>query len=93
MYSPARICTVLICILIQVLATPTVKNAAENRSEHDSITGTSNSDDRVYYGEDDEDMIASSLDKQLQTSNSEISSIHPKRDKHLRYRTRVFAAE
>ncbi|KAJ8637016.1 hypothetical protein MRB53_011283 [Persea americana] len=76
-----------------VLATPTTKIDAENRSERDSINGTSNSDDRASYGDDDEDMIAGSRDRQSQTSSSEVFTVHLKRDAHLRYRTRVFAAE
>ncbi|XP_058082071.1 protein SWEETIE [Magnolia sinica] len=77
-----------------VLETSTRRNVAENRtrSKHDPASGNADADDRTYYGEDDEDMITSSRDGQMQDSTVG-SIVHPKREKHLRYRTRVFAAE
>ncbi|KAF8399147.1 hypothetical protein HHK36_015012 [Tetracentron sinense] len=76
-----------------VLATSTGRNAGNNiRSEHDSLNGP-DGDARLYYGEDDENMFESSLDRKMQGSTFDASSFGPERNKHLRYRTRVFAAE
>lgn len=46
----------------------------------------------MYYGEDEDNMISSSKQQQIRCAGS-ISSQFPPRNKHLRYRTRVFAAE
>lgn len=46
----------------------------------------------MYYGEDEDNMISSSKQDQVHWAGS-VSSQFPPRNKHLRYRTRVFAAE
>ncbi|CAA6670474.1 unnamed protein product [Spirodela intermedia] len=46
----------------------------------------------LYYAEDDENMIASSTEAQTKDSIS-FGNSYLKKDKHLRYRTRLFAAE
>ncbi|XP_020259958.1 HEAT repeat-containing protein 5B [Asparagus officinalis] len=75
-----------------VLATSTRKNASEKHGNlQNDHSATSEGDGRLFYGEDDEDMIASS-GEQLHGADSIVSTIL-KREKHLRYRTRVFAAE
>ncbi|KAG1327093.1 putative HEAT repeat-containing protein [Cocos nucifera] len=83
------------CLILSlmVLATSTRSNAAENNfnSVNENSNGTSERDANLYYG-DDEDMIAGSKGEQIQGSVS-ASSVDTKREKHLRYRTRVFAAE
>ncbi|XP_077230289.1 HEAT repeat-containing protein isoform X2 [Tasmannia lanceolata] len=78
-----------------VLATSARRNPPEShtRSENDPSSGTSDGDARMNYGEDDEDMIASPGEGRVQDSTIDVYSGHPKRVKHLRYRTRVFAAE
>ncbi|KAJ4781926.1 HEAT repeat-containing protein [Rhynchospora pubera] len=68
-----------------VLATSSARNDSLASSGTDNINGVSDTD--AYYGDED-DMISGS--KQGPTS---ISSNFLKRNKHLRYRTRIFAAE
>ncbi|XP_050228760.1 protein SWEETIE isoform X2 [Mercurialis annua] len=51
------------------------------------------SDSRLNFGEDDENMVSGSKAIPVQGHIYEASNIHPSRHKHLRYRTRVFAAE
>ena len=46
----------------------------------------------MYYAEDDENMVSSSS-KQKAQDNASSNSIYLKKDKHLRYRTRLFVAE
>ncbi|KAJ4961466.1 hypothetical protein NE237_021376 [Protea cynaroides] len=70
-----------------VLATSAGRNA-NTGSEHDSLNGT-DGDTRLYYEEDDENMVG----RQIPGSTMDAPSVVPKREKHLRYRTRVFAAE
>lgn len=53
---------------------------------------SSEGDSRLDFGEDDENMITSSTREQMQESGS-VSNANLKRVKHLRYRTRIFAAE
>ncbi|XP_043715583.1 protein SWEETIE [Telopea speciosissima] len=74
-----------------VLATSAGRNA-NTGSEHDSLNGA-DGDSRLYYEEADENMVASSHDRQIPGSTVDAPNVVPKRDKHLRYRTRVFAAE
>ncbi|XP_010265191.1 PREDICTED: HEAT repeat-containing protein 5B [Nelumbo nucifera] len=59
--------------------------------EHDTLNGP-DGDASLYYVDDEENMVHSSTDRQIQGSTSDSSHV-PKREKHLRYRTRVFAAE
>ncbi|XP_073100307.1 protein SWEETIE-like [Elaeis guineensis] len=77
-----------------VLATSTRSNSAENNvsSVNENSNGASERGANLYYGDDDEDMIAGSKGERIQGSVS-ASSVDTKREKHLRYRTRVFAAE
>ncbi|KAJ0962918.1 hypothetical protein J5N97_028040 [Dioscorea zingiberensis] len=77
-----------------VLATSIRRNTSENRtaSENDRMKSASEGDSGLYYGEDDENMISRSNQEQMQEPVS-VSSANPKRVKHLRYRTRIFAAE
>lgn len=48
---------------------------------------------RQNLGDDDENMVSSSEGMNRQGYRFESSSMMPTREKHLRYRTRVFAAE
>ncbi|XP_038985409.1 protein SWEETIE isoform X2 [Phoenix dactylifera] len=77
-----------------VLATSTGSNAAESNlsSGNENSNGTLERDVNLHYGDDDEDMIAGSKGEQMQGSVS-ASRADTKRGKHLRYRTRIFAAE
>lgn len=64
-------------------------NAEFNNSESDST----NDPDGETIGDDGENMVSSSKDMPSQGYAFEASSVKPNRDKHLRFRTRVFAAE
>jgi hypothetical protein len=66
----------------KVLATSSARN---DNSGTDNLNGVSETD--TYYGDED-DMISSSKQGPASTS-----TIFLKRSKHLRYRTRIFAAE
>ncbi|XP_063949543.1 protein SWEETIE isoform X2 [Daucus carota subsp. sativus] len=63
-----------------ILATSTRR---DDNLTHDHINGT-DGETRSEFGEDDENMVSGSKDSPV---------VRAKRDKHLRYRTRVFAAE
>ncbi|KAG8094444.1 hypothetical protein GUJ93_ZPchr0012g20299, partial [Zizania palustris] len=67
-----------------VLATSVARNTSG------PVDSTSEND--VYYGEDEDNMISSSKQEKMNWSASKFSQF-PQRNKHLRYRTRVFAAE
>ena len=79
--------------IVQVLATSTGKTTSKKQgnSENDD-PATTERNERLYYAEDDEGMIAVPDGEQMQGSNSALGT-NFKREKHLRYRTRVFAAE
>lgn len=76
-------CFILFPFFVQVLATSTVRDASTNNNlEHDHLNNLDA--DSINVGEDDENMVSSSEGS---------PSVNPRRGKHLRYRTRVFAAE
>ncbi|KAL5651647.1 hypothetical protein ACJX0J_037105, partial [Zea mays] len=75
-----------------VLATSIRRNTGEVLSCFGHNPPDSTSENDVYYGEDEDNMISSSKQQQIRCAGS-ISSQFPPRNKHLRYRTRVFAAE
>lgn len=64
-----------------VLATSSGNSRTNKESDDDPISGP---DGDTSYGEDDENMVSSSQG---------LPGVNSARDKHLRYRTRVFAAE
>ncbi|XP_057993388.1 protein SWEETIE isoform X1 [Hevea brasiliensis] len=71
---------------------------ARQLTEDNSDTGNYNlngpdSDSQLNFGEDDENMVSGSKGTPVQGYAYEASNVNPSRDKHLRYRTRVFAAE
>ncbi|XP_068658237.1 protein SWEETIE isoform X2 [Aristolochia californica] len=72
-----------------VSATWTMKAAEIHRGAAHS---TLESATRTYYGEDDEDMIAGSSEGSTK-NHTDASNFYLKQEKHLRFRTRVFAAE
>ncbi|PIA63576.1 hypothetical protein AQUCO_00201132v1 [Aquilegia coerulea] len=72
-----------------ILATSSRRNT---KSEHNPPSG-SDGDARSYFGEDDENMVDSAQDRKKQVSAADVLGIDRKRESHLRYRTRVFAAE
>ena len=76
----------------QVLATSITRNTGEILSSSGHNPPDSTPENDVYYGEDEDNMISSSKQEQVHRAAS-ISSRFPQRNKHLRYRTRVFAAE
>ncbi|KAL5722179.1 hypothetical protein ACHQM5_005729 [Ranunculus cassubicifolius] len=69
-----------------ILATSSRRNT---RSGHNPSIG-SDGDTKSYFGEDDENMVAN---EHAQNSTADGLGIDHKRENHLRYRTRVFAAE
>ncbi|KAF2926976.1 hypothetical protein DAI22_06g168100 [Oryza sativa Japonica Group] len=75
-----------------VLATSIARNTSEGLSSsgHDPVD--SNAENDIYYGADEDNMISSSKQEKTNWSANKFSQF-PQRNKHLRYRTRVFAAE
>ncbi|KAH0449198.1 hypothetical protein IEQ34_022998 [Dendrobium chrysotoxum] len=75
-------------ILHKMVLSVSTKNTAENdaNNENGRISGAFEGEAKLHFGEVDEDMIASSSRESIQDSINN-------RDKHLRYRTRLFAAE
>uniref|UniRef100_A0A0D9WQP4 HEAT repeat-containing protein n=1 Tax=Leersia perrieri TaxID=77586 RepID=A0A0D9WQP4_9ORYZ len=75
-----------------VLATSIARNTSKGLSSsgHDPVD--SNAENDIYYGEDEDNMISSSKQEKKNWSANNFSQF-PQRNKHLRYRTRVFAAE
>ncbi|MCD7456258.1 hypothetical protein HAX54_031039 [Datura stramonium] len=66
--------------------------STSDTSQNDSSSGL-DGDTRLNIGDDDENMVSSSQNRNFQGYGSNHPIAHPPRDKHLRYRTRVFAAE
>ncbi|KAJ6840795.1 HEAT repeat-containing protein 5B [Iris pallida] len=75
-----------------ILSTSTRRNGSMKQGSSENTNASYEGDETVYYGDDDEDMIASHNGKQKHASGSGFG-INSIREKHLRYRTRVFAAE
>ncbi|KAF8023726.1 hypothetical protein BT93_F1038 [Corymbia citriodora subsp. variegata] len=75
-----------------VLSTSRRKTETGGSAENDISIGT-DGQTSLAVGGDDETMVAHSRGMSMQDYPYEGSSVYPKRDKHLRYRTRVFAAE
>ncbi|XP_020585694.1 LOW QUALITY PROTEIN: HEAT repeat-containing protein 5B [Phalaenopsis equestris] len=75
-------------ILHKMVLSVSTKNNAENgaNNEKELMNGASEGEIKMHFGDVNEDMIASSSGESIQNSIN-------KRDKHLRYRTRLFAAE
>ncbi|PKA52839.1 hypothetical protein AXF42_Ash001820 [Apostasia shenzhenica] len=84
---PSRWLSILRKMILSTLTRNHSENIEQMETEPTIITA-SEGDVRPYYGEDDEDMIASSVGEPMQG----LDLIY-KREKHLRYRTRLFAAE
>jgi hypothetical protein len=79
--------------IFQVLATLGRQDTDTNRSAgNDPLNGPDN-DSGMDLGEDDENMVSSSKGMPVQGYAFGAHRINHNRDKHLRYRTRVFAAE
>ncbi|KAH7554386.1 hypothetical protein JRO89_XS12G0185600 [Xanthoceras sorbifolium] len=75
-----------------VLSTSSRGNAESNNSDSDPLN-SAEGDPRLNFVDDGENMVSSSKGVPVQGYAFEASSIKPNRDNHLRYRTRVFAAE
>ncbi|KAI9153290.1 hypothetical protein LWI28_008916 [Acer negundo] len=73
-----------------VLSTSSRGNAESNNSDSDPLNGAESD---TNFGDDGENMVSSSKVMSVQGYAFEASSVKPNRDKHLRYRTKVFAAE
>ena len=76
----------------QVLAMST-RRTEHNKNIVKDPSNDPDGDTRINFGEDDETMVSSSEGMPGQGYKFESASIMPNREKHLRYRTRVFAAE
>ncbi|XP_049385527.1 protein SWEETIE isoform X1 [Solanum stenotomum] len=66
--------------------------STSDSSLNDSSSGL-DGNTRLNTGDDDENMVSSSQNRNFQGYGNSHSIVYPPRDKHLRYRTRVFAAE
>ncbi|KAH0698254.1 hypothetical protein KY290_016160 [Solanum tuberosum] len=66
--------------------------STSDSSLNDSSSGL-DGNTRLNTGDDDENMVSSSQNRNFQGYGNNHSIVYPPRDKHLRYRTRVFAAE
>ncbi|KAJ8545864.1 hypothetical protein K7X08_018447 [Anisodus acutangulus] len=66
--------------------------STSDSSQNDSSSGL-DGDTGLNIGDDDENMVSSSQNRTFQGYGSNHPIAYPPRDKHLRYRTRVFAAE
>ncbi|CAN4083221.1 unnamed protein product [Withania somnifera] len=66
--------------------------STSDSSQNDSSTDL-DGDTTLSIGDDDENMVSSSQNRNFQGYGSNHPIAYPPRDKHLRYRTRVFAAE
>ncbi|WCJ25388.1 HEAT repeat-containing protein [Euphorbia peplus] len=77
-----------------VLATSARQDVeAENGSGNDDRKDRDSDSRANNEGEDDENMVSGFKAMSLQGHAYEVSNVNPIRDKHLRHRTRVFAAE
>ncbi|KAK8940232.1 hypothetical protein KSP40_PGU016098 [Platanthera guangdongensis] len=77
-------------LLRKMVLSASTMNIAEYTTsiENEEIIGSSEGGSKLYFGQDDEGMIGSSSGGSIQDFNSV-----NKGNKHLRYRTRLFAAE
>ncbi|KAL8476600.1 hypothetical protein ACS0TY_029047 [Phlomoides rotata] len=75
-----------------ILSTSRHSASKSNNLAEDSLTGM-DGDRTLTIGDDGENMVSSSKTPQNRHYTSDYSSPNFSRDKHLRYRTRVFAAE
>lgn len=75
-----------------MILTSSRRDAGSNNMDSDSITCPSG-EARSNFGEDDENMVSSSRSTPSQGHALDYSGANSARDKHLRYRTRIFAAE
>ncbi|KAK4346804.1 hypothetical protein RND71_033143 [Anisodus tanguticus] len=66
--------------------------STSDSSQNDSSSGL-DGDTGLNIGDDDENMVSSSQNRTFQGYGSNHPIAYPPRDKHLRYRTRVFAAD
>ncbi|KAK3212082.1 hypothetical protein Dsin_016788 [Dipteronia sinensis] len=92
LYASCPLCPshwMLICRNM-VLSTSSRGNAESNNSENDPLNGAESD---TNFGDDGENMVSSSKGIPVQGYAFEASSVKPNRDKHLRHRTKVFAAE
>lgn len=77
-------------MIFQVLSTSSRGNAESNNSDSDPLNGAESD---ANFGDDGENMVSSAKGMPVQGYAFEASIVKPNRDKHLRYRTKVFAAE
>ncbi|CDP02785.1 unnamed protein product [Coffea canephora] len=75
-----------------MILTSSRRDAGSNNMDSDSITGPSG-EEGSNFGEDDENMVSSPRSMPSQGHALDYSGANSARDKHLRYRTRIFAAE
>lgn len=87
------LCTWFNCWIVQVLATSTRRNIEYSSNSENDPSNALDGDIKVNVGDDDENMVSSHKRVPIAGYALEPSNIITQRDKHLRYRTRVFAAE
>lgn len=68
------------------------KDASSNSLINDSSSGPSG-EAGLSYGEDDENMVSASKNEPRPGYQLDYLAVNSTTDKHLRYRTRIFAAE
>lgn len=78
---------------LQVLSISTRRNIETNRNIEGDFSNGPDGESSLNAGEDDENMVSHSRGMPMQGYIYDGSKIIKNRDKHLRYRTRVFAAE
>ena len=78
---------------IQVLATSTRRNAEIRGNVDDDPSNGVQSEATLNFGDDDENMVSSSKGMPVHGHTFDAYTVSSNRDKHLRYRTRLFAAD
>ncbi|KAG8384070.1 hypothetical protein BUALT_Bualt04G0079800 [Buddleja alternifolia] len=76
-----------------ILSTSSRHNTSNSNSTVNDSSSGLDGEKRLNFGEDDENMVSSSKSLPSHSYTLDYSSPNFARDKHLRYRTRVFAAE
>ncbi|XP_073155187.1 protein SWEETIE isoform X2 [Henckelia pumila] len=76
-----------------ILSTSSRRNASTSNNLVNDSSIVLDGEKSLNFGEDDENMVSSSKNSPIPSYAMEYTSLNFNREKHLRYRTRVFAAE
>ncbi|KZV35643.1 HEAT repeat-containing protein 5B [Dorcoceras hygrometricum] len=76
-----------------ILSTSSRRNASTSNNLVNDSSIAVDGEKSLNFGEDDENMVSTSKNSPIPSYAMEYTSLSFNRDKHLRYRTRVFAAE